>query len=55
MIELINEKNNINIQEMSYTIGMTTRTIEKNLRILKNAGKVIRVGNRKIGHWEIVE
>ena len=32
-------------------IGVTTRGVEKNIRALKKAGLIERVGTPKYGHW----
>jgi predicted HTH transcriptional regulator len=45
----------ITIAELAESIGVTTRTIERNLKILQNLGRLHRIGPAKGGHWEVLE
>ena len=41
------------ISQLSAIIGVTTRTIEKNIQYLKNNNYIKRIGGDKGGHWEV--
>ena len=43
------------IPELSSLIGVTERSIERNIRELQQQGKLRRVGPAKGGHWEVVK
>jgi len=53
ILDLINENNEITIPELSNRIGVTERTIERNIRKLRKEGKLKRVGGAKGGHWKL--
>ncbi|MDR1181202.1 MAG: HTH domain-containing protein [Bacteroidales bacterium] len=40
-------------KEISDLLGKTTRTIERNLKILREKGIIIREGSDKSGQWII--
>ncbi len=42
------------ISQLSDKIGVTTRTIEKNIQYLKSNQYIKRVGGDKGGHWELL-
>lgn len=48
---LISDKN-ITRQELSEKIGMSIRTIERNIAVLKEKGLVKRIGSDKAGYWQ---
>ena len=52
---LIKETPEITIPEMSAVIGITERSIERNIEKLKKEGKLKRIGPDKGGHWEVIE
>jgi ATP-dependent DNA helicase RecG len=35
--------------------GLSTRTVSREIRILRDSGKIRRIGSDRAGHWEIVE
>ena len=43
------------IPELAATLDLTTRAVEKQIAKLKDSGRLIRVGSRKDGHWEVKE
>lgn len=43
------------IPELSKILSVFTRAVEKQIHILKKAGKLKRMGSRKEGRWEVVE
>lgn len=52
--EACREKPSITIAELAETIGVTPRTVERNIRELQSKGLLRRAGGRKEGHWEIL-
>ncbi|GHT89710.1 hypothetical protein AGMMS49545_00710 [Betaproteobacteria bacterium] len=46
------EKNTITIAELALQIGITGRSVERNLQTLQGRGLLRRIGGRKIGYWE---
>ncbi len=52
---LIKKSPAVTIPEMSKEIGVTERSIERNIEKLKKEGKLKRIGPDKGGHWEIIE
>lgn len=55
IIAMINQNAKITIDELASAIGITRRNIEKNIKILKEDGILLRVGGKKEGHWEIAD
>ena len=60
IIDLIDKDPNISAQKMSEKMSempgkgiVATRTVERDLAVLKELGVLIRIGGRKDGHWEI--
>lgn len=51
---MINKNSNITIKNIAALIGITERNIEKNIKVLKDDGKLLRLGSKKEGYWEIV-
>ncbi len=47
--------NGLTIAELARSIGVTTRSIERNLQKLQDKGRLRRVGSDRGGRWEIVE
>ncbi|MBN1958679.1 MAG: HTH domain-containing protein, partial [Desulfuromonadales bacterium] len=45
----------ITIPELSQLIGVTERSIERNLQSLQTRGRIRRIGPAKGGHWEVIE
>ena len=55
IIELILQNASITIPEMASKIGITERSIERNIRKLQAEGKFKRIGPAKGGHWVVRE
>ena len=53
IIELISDDQSITIPSMAENIGVTTRTVEREIKKLREAGKITRTGGKRYGHWEI--
>ena len=39
--------------EMAERLGVTTRTIERQMKKLRESERVLRVGGKRYGHWEV--
>jgi predicted HTH transcriptional regulator len=55
IIKLIKENSYITIPEMALIIGVSNRSIERNLQKLQNNNKIKRVGPAKGGYWKIID
>ena len=55
ILELIENNKNITIKELSESVGVSTRSIERNLTKLQKDKKLKRVGSDKGGYWEITK
>ena len=53
IVEFIKNNSNITIEEMAKYAGVETRTIERNIKALKEKGIVDRIGADKNGHWVV--
>ena len=47
------EKPESTLDEIAEVIGVTRRTVEKQVKKLKEAGIVVRVGSNKSGVWKV--
>lgn len=45
----------ITIPELAAEIGVTERSIERNIQKLQEDGRLRRVGPARGGHWEVLE
>lgn len=55
VIEAIRQKPRITAEELSQMLGVTRRTIEINIKNLRESGIIQREGGRKSGYWVIVD
>ena len=55
IIKLILENSSITIPEMALQIGITERSVERNIQKLQTEGKLKRVGPAKGGRWEVLK
>ena len=55
IIKLIKENPNITQAEMSKILDITRDGISYNIKVLKDEGKIRRVGATKKGYWEILK
>ena len=54
ILDLLKQYPDITRERLAREVGLSVRGVEKNLAQLKSAGKIVRVGGRKGGHWEVV-
>ena len=50
IIALITEKSDVTMAEMAERLGVTTRTIEREMKKLRESERVLRVGGKRYGH-----
>ncbi len=55
IIVLLSDRPNLTIPELSETLNITTRAVEKQISKLRMDGRLRRIGPAKGGHWEIIE
>jgi ATP-dependent DNA helicase RecG len=55
IFEAIESNDQITIPELAELIGVTTRSIERNIQNLQQEGKLVRIGSDKGGHWKIIK
>lgn len=54
IMEIISSNPDITIPELSERIGITSRSVERNLQKLQKEGKVKRIGPDKGGYWKVI-
>jgi ATP-dependent DNA helicase RecG len=54
ILEHIAENPETTIPELAEVTGVTTRSVERNIKKLQDAGKLRRVGPAKGGHWKVL-
>lgn len=42
-------------QKLALALGVTDKTIKRHLKVLRDQGRLKRVGSDKTGHWEVIE
>lgn len=55
ILALIQATPHITIPELAYKIGVTTRSIERNIQKLKDDNLLKRIGADKGGSWVVIE
>jgi ATP-dependent DNA helicase RecG len=55
ILEAIRVNKNVSAKEISQTLGISLRGVEKQLSKLKESGRLNRIGPAKGGYWKIVE
>jgi Fic family protein len=55
IVALIKKEKNITIIQIADILGVTDKTIKRDITKLKNENKIVRVGSLKSGYWEIVD
>lgn len=53
--KLISQNPQINISQIAMSIGLSTRQVQKYMSRLQELQKIIRVGGRKNGQWQIID
>ena len=55
MLSLLKEKPEQTREEIASKIGKTVRTVQRSLDKLKEAKKIVRIGNKVSGYWEVID
>jgi len=55
ILKLINENRSITIAVISEKIGITTRSVERNIKKLKELSLLKRIGSDKGGYWQVID
>jgi Fic family protein len=55
ILELLARQPRLTAGELAGLLRKTTRTIERHLKVLREQGRLKRVGSDKAGHWEVIE
>jgi DeoR/GlpR family transcriptional regulator of sugar metabolism len=53
ILGLLSSKPEITISELAESLVLSTRSVERNLNNLQNAGKIERIGPDKGGYWNV--
>ena len=55
ILEACREKPSVTIPELAEVIGITERSVQRNIQNLQRDGLLRRIGGRKEGRWEVME
>jgi len=55
VFSLIEKQGNITIPQISKILNITERTVERHIFKLKLQKKVLRIGGKKNGHWQVID
>ncbi len=55
IIEILEEQPDISQEVLGESLGVTRRVVQKYINVLKEAGRIERIGGKRYGHWEIVD
>jgi ATP-dependent DNA helicase RecG len=55
ILQLLLENKYLSIEKLAESVGITTRSIERNISILKDKGLLERVGPDRTGYWKVIE
>ncbi len=55
IINALDQNRSMTIAEFAKTLGLSTRSIERNLQKLQKEGRLRRIGPQKGGYWEVVQ
>ncbi len=55
IVNMMKKDKSITALELADKLGVTDKTIKRDIAKLKNENRVVRVGSLKSGHWEIVD
>lgn len=55
LLSLLKQKPTITMPEMAEALGVSEKTIQRSLNLLRDDKRVVREGSRKAGFWRVVE
>lgn len=53
IVALIQANNTITVTEMSETLGTSKRTVEREMKKLRDSKRIVREGGNRYGRWEV--
>ena len=53
IIELIRADDTVTVSEMAESLGIPKRTIEREMKRLRDSERISREGGNRYGHWKI--
>ena len=55
IIHALDHNHTMTIAELAKTLGLSTRSIERNLQKLQKEGRLRRIGPARGGYWDVVK
>jgi predicted HTH transcriptional regulator len=55
ILNALDHNHAMTIAELAKTLGLSTRSMERNLQKLQKEGRLRRIGPQKGGYWEVVK
>jgi len=55
ILDALTETDGLDAQELQQRLEIASRTLERDLAVLRDADLVTRVGSRKAGHYRVIE
>ncbi len=55
IIMAIRNNPKVSAAEIAMKLGISSRAVEKRIRILRETGKIRRIGGDRGGYWEVIE
>ena len=55
IVEMMKNDSKVTAEQIASELGLSLRAIEKQIKALRESGKIIRIDGTKGGHWEVVE
>ena len=55
ILDVCRDTPSITIAEIAKRIGITERSVQRNMQKLQSAGLLRRIGGRKEGYWQVIE
>ena len=53
IVELLSTDPSLTITLMAEELHVTTRTVEREVKKLRDAGRIERIGGKRYGHWQV--
>ncbi len=55
ILDLIRYNSKVTTNELAEKLEVSTKTVERALKVLKEENQIERIGGRKEGHWEVIK
>ena len=55
ILKILKEHPEYTKEQLSHSINKSTRTVQRSLDKLKELKKIVRIGGKKIGYWEVIK